>query len=269
MVYQEETLKNVIRSVTRNGRSIILTAILALILVYLFSIIGFLFFRDDFQLEVENMNNNNNDPNNIDIDIKQSKLFSNIDPRLMQSSELSYNFDQLDNVTDEFTFNGPSYNVYEMNKKSFLFRRHIQMHCEQNELSDYCYKMNVNDQYQPTMQIKYVNEHENENLIKKPINEEDETSKERACDSLLMCIITTVNHGLRNGGGIGDVLRSPSSNEPLFVARVIYDLLFFFIVIIIILNLIFGVIIDTFADLRSEKQQKEEILRNTCFICGQ
>lgn len=54
----------------------------------------------------------------------------------------------------------------------------------------------------------------------------------------------------------------------MFVARVIYDLLFFFVVIIIVLNLIFGVIIDTFADLRSEKQQKELILKNTCFICG-
>lgn len=56
--------------------------------------------------------------------------------------------------------------------------------------------------------------------------------------------------------------------EPLFVARVVYDLLFFFIVIIIVLNLIFGVIIDTFADLRSEKQQKELVLKNTCFVCG-
>lgn len=56
--------------------------------------------------------------------------------------------------------------------------------------------------------------------------------------------------------------------EGLFVARVIYDLLFFFIVIIIVLNLIFGVIIDTFADLRSEKQQKEAILKTTCFICS-
>ena len=53
------------------------------------------------------------------------------------------------------------------------------------------------------------------------------------------------------------------------MARVVYDLLFFFIVIIIVLNLIFGVIIDTFADLRSEKQQKELILKNTCFICGE
>lgn len=62
---------------------------------------------------------------------------------------------------------------------------------------------------------------------------------------------------------------SPSLQESLFPARVVYDLLFFFIVIIIVLNLIFGVIIDTFADLRSEKQKKEEILKTTCFICGE
>ncbi|XP_026678470.1 inositol 1,4,5-trisphosphate receptor [Diaphorina citri] len=116
VVYREETLLNVIRSVTRNGRSIILTAVLALILVYMFSIIGYMFFKDDF--------------------------------------------------------------------------------------------------------------------------------------------LVSIDEEIHTG------------SEPLFVARVIYDLLFFFIVIIIVLNLIFGVIIDTFADLRSEKQQKELILKNTCFICG-
>jgi inositol 1,4,5-triphosphate receptor type 1 len=83
-----------------------------------------------------------------------------------------------------------------------------------------------------------------------------------------MCIITTLNQGLRNGGGIGDVLRPPSSTEPFYTLRLIYDMLFFFVVIIIVLNLIFGVIIDTFADLRSEKQNKEEVIKNTCFICG-
>ena len=36
-------------------------------------------------------------------------------------------------------------------------------------------------------------------------------TRERACDSLLMCIVTTLNQGLRNGGGIGDILRAPSS----------------------------------------------------------
>ncbi|TKS73284.1 Inositol 1,4,5-trisphosphate receptor type 2 IP3 receptor isoform 2 [Collichthys lucidus] len=155
LVIREETLLNVIKSVTRNGRSIILTAVLAIFLVYFFSIIGFLFLKDDFRMEVDRL----------------------------------------------------------------------------------------------------------------PAPDEKDGT-ERVCDTLLMCIITVLNQGLRNGGGVGDILRRPSKEEPLFAARVVYDLLFFFVVIIIVLNLIFGVIIDTFADLRSEKQRKEEILKTTCFICG-
>lgn len=53
VIAREETLLNVVRSVTRNGRSILLTAILALVLVYFFSIIGFLFFQEDFVMETE------------------------------------------------------------------------------------------------------------------------------------------------------------------------------------------------------------------------
>ena len=39
-----------------------------------------------------------------------------------------------------------------------------------------------------------------------------DADSERACDTLLMCIVTVLNHGLRNGGGVGDVLRKPSKN---------------------------------------------------------
>uniref|UniRef100_A0A671RHI4 Inositol 1,4,5-trisphosphate receptor n=1 Tax=Sinocyclocheilus anshuiensis TaxID=1608454 RepID=A0A671RHI4_9TELE len=173
LVRREETLLNVMRSVTKNGRSIFLTAVLAIILVYLFSIVGFLFFKDDFLMEVDRL---------------------------------------------------PALSKHE------------------------CLYIFV--------------------CIFIPVEEEDEDGTERVCDTLLMCIITVLNHGLRNGGGIADVLRKLSKEEPMFPARVVYDLLFFFIVIIIVLNLIFGVIIDTFADLRSEKQRKEEILKTTCFICG-
>nr|XP_012148672.1 PREDICTED: inositol 1,4,5-trisphosphate receptor isoform X1 [Megachile rotundata] len=197
VVYREETLLNVIRSVTRNGRSIILTAVLALILVYMFSIIGFMFFKDDFLVTV-------------DEDIVSSYTKGTAETCDASGTEK----------------------------------------CEATEtVSRY---------------IREVNEKDSQAEV---INVGGEL-KERACDSLVMCIVTTLNQGLRNGGGIGDILRAPSSTEPLFVARVVYDLLFFFIVIIIVLNLIFGVIIDTFADLRSEKQQKELILKNTCFICG-
>uniref|UniRef100_A0A8B9CVU1 Inositol 1,4,5-trisphosphate receptor n=1 Tax=Anser brachyrhynchus TaxID=132585 RepID=A0A8B9CVU1_9AVES len=175
LVYREETLLNVIKSVTRNGRSIILTAVLALILVYLFSIIGFLFLKDDFIMEVDRLK----------------------------------------------------------------IRTPVAGTCSGGKIMD-----------------RFTD-------IK-----EEEDGIERTCDTLLMCIVTVLNQGLRNGGGVGDVLRKPSKDEPLFAARVVYDLLFYFIVIIIVLNLIFGVIIDTFADLRSEKQKKEEILKTTCFICG-
>uniref|UniRef100_A0A1A8CDF3 Inositol 1,4,5-trisphosphate receptor n=1 Tax=Nothobranchius kadleci TaxID=1051664 RepID=A0A1A8CDF3_NOTKA len=196
LVYREETLLNVIKSVTRNGRSIVLTAVLALILVYLFSIVGYIFFKDDFILAVDRIPN------------------KTLEHGASMVGEL---------------FSGGA--------------------C-QKESGENCSAEAVVDAsvaVQPSVVIE---------------------DKERTCDSLLMCIVTVLSHGLRSGGGVGDVLRKPSKEEPLFAARVIYDLLFFFMVIIIVLNLIFGVIIDTFADLRSEKQKKEEILKTTCFICG-
>uniref|UniRef100_A0A4W5KAJ3 Inositol 1,4,5-trisphosphate receptor n=1 Tax=Hucho hucho TaxID=62062 RepID=A0A4W5KAJ3_9TELE len=192
LIYREETLFNVIKSVTRNGRSILLTALLALILVYLFSIVGFLCLKNDFIMEVDPL-------------------------------------PQIDSGT------GPS--------ETQILSQDFLNSCSGDGVS--C-----------TAEAGL------------PAEPDEENNSERACDTLLMCIVTVLNHGLRNGGGVGDVLRKPSKNEPLFPARVIYDLLFYFIVIIIVLNLIFGVIIDTFADLRSEKQKKEEVLKTTCFICG-
>lgn len=41
------------------------------------------------------------------------------------------------------------------------------------------------------------------------VAEKDDPVQRRVCESLIMCIITAVNEGLRNGGGIGDVLRKP------------------------------------------------------------
>lgn len=43
-------------------------------------------------------------------------------------------------------------------------------------------------------------------------DEGSEDGIERTCDTLLMCIVTVLNQGLRNGGGVGDVLRRPSKD---------------------------------------------------------
>lgn len=53
MIFRDATLLQVTQSVTRNGKSIMLTMMLALILIYLFSVLGFIFFRDDFLSQIQ------------------------------------------------------------------------------------------------------------------------------------------------------------------------------------------------------------------------
>jgi len=47
-----------------------------------------------------------------------------------------------------------------------------------------------------------------------------------------------------------------------------FDISFWIIIIIIILNVVFGIILDTFGALRDEKMAVEEEIRTKCFICG-
>jgi uncharacterized BrkB/YihY/UPF0761 family membrane protein len=55
-----------------------------------------------------------------------------------------------------------------------------------------------------------------------------------------------VNYGLRSGGGIGDMLSSIRWEDKDSRWRIVYEISFFFLVIVILLNIIFGIIIDTF-----------------------
>lgn len=126
-----------IRSVTRNGRSIIFTAVLALILVYLFSIIGYVFFKDDFLVPV--------------------------DDEIVPSADSESCTDSIDLTLSK-----------------------------QSDDDQSCSATSKNE-----------------------ITDSGGERKERSCDSLVMCIITTLNQGLRNGGGIGDILRAPSSNVSI------------------------------------------------------
>jgi len=88
------------------------------------------------------------------------------------------------------------------------------------------------------------------------------------CENMLMCFIQFVNYGIRSGGGIGDLMSAPNWNEEHAIFRIIYDASFFFIVIIILMNILFGIIIDTFGELRSKANSIQEDIENKCFICG-
>jgi len=94
---------------------------------------------------------------------------------------------------------------------------------------------------------------------------------ERQCSSMLQCYLTTLNWGLRNGGGIGDTLTVESyaaDNRGRYYFRLIFDLSFFLIINITFLNIIFGIIIDTFAELRDQKSMMDEDMKTICYICN-
>jgi hypothetical protein len=50
--------------------------------------------------------------------------------------------------------------------------------------------------------------------------------------------------------------------------RFVYDLSFFIIIIVLLMNLVFGIIIDAFGDMRDQRRETEDDISNKCFICG-
>ena len=71
------------------------------------------------------------------------------------------------------------------------------------------------------------------------------------CDTLVKCFSSTVNFGIRAGGGIGDVIAKPMYGDDVYWTRYVYDFLFFMVINIILMNIFFGIIIDSFAEKRA------------------
>jgi hypothetical protein len=91
---------------------------------------------------------------------------------------------------------------------------------------------------------------------------------EPLCTTLPQCFVLMLYEGLRNGGGIGDVLSKPVFEDYFFFLRVLYDSSFWIICILILLNSFLGIIVDTFGELRQRKQNADADFRSKCFICG-
>ena len=94
--------------------------------------------------------------------------------------------------------------------------------------------------------------------------------KENFCQNLYECTINIFNHGVRSGGGIGDLLepKSYTDHKGLYFLRFISDFLFYIIVVLLLLNMLNGVIVTTFSQIREESSKKEEDQKNRCFICN-
>ena len=89
------------------------------------------------------------------------------------------------------------------------------------------------------------------------------------CNTFSTCFFNSINLGLRLGGGISDALDlSGNPSTDGFYWRFFFDLTFFIFIKLIFLNLIAGIIIDTFSEMRDEMTKRKYHLDNICTICG-
>ena len=93
---------------------------------------------------------------------------------------------------------------------------------------------------------------------------------EFACNTLASCFYFTLNGGLLQGGGVGDVTNVPSlqSSNIAYVRMLIYNVSFFAVVNVVLLGgVVFSLIINKFGELRDKLRNVQEERSNVCFMC--
>lgn len=94
------------------------------------------------------------------------------------------------------------------------------------------------------------------------------------CTSIWKCVLIVLDIGLRKGDigeAMDDIEWKAEQDVPdryFIFYRMLYTFLFYTTVTTILMNIIFGIIIDTFAELREKKDQVESDIEGRCFICG-
>lgn len=84
-------------------------------------------------------------------------------------------------------------------------------------------------------------------------------------------MITAIDRSFKTDGGLGGFMGYPDDKKDdngYFLIRFFFDNVYFIILMIIMINIVAGIIIDTFGSLREELLNYTFDLGNYCFICG-
>ena len=82
------------------------------------------------------------------------------------------------------------------------------------------------------------------------------------CNSMWKSLKLMISYGFRSEEGIGRYMHDTIG------IRIIMDVSFYFVIVVILRNIFFGIIIDTFGELRSIRMDRELDLNGKCFVCG-
>ena len=84
------------------------------------------------------------------------------------------------------------------------------------------------------------------------------------CEDVAACLATAID-AIRQGG-IGTIL-APSHGTDDRILRIVFDTSYFILVSVVLINMVLGIIIDAFAELRKQTEDMDERVNNVCYIC--
>jgi len=87
-------------------------------------------------------------------------------------------------------------------------------------------------------------------------------SFEEENNTMWVSVVLAFNYGIRATEGLGQYMFDTTG------IRLLVDTTIYFVLVVILRNIFFGIIINTFGELRNIKKEREEHASNRCFICG-
>ncbi|XP_076454279.1 inositol 1,4,5-trisphosphate-gated calcium channel ITPR3-like isoform X3 [Babylonia areolata] len=95
-----------------------------------------------------------------------------------------------------------------------------------------------------------------------------DSSNGRHCRTAYECFVTIIHHGFVEGMYTTFEQQLSNLSFEKTMAIVAFDVIFFILITTIGLNIIFGIIVDTFSELRDSKWQIDNDMKSNCFICS-
>lgn len=91
-----------------------------------------------------------------------------------------------------------------------------------------------------------------------------------SCSTVVVCLASIYSNTFTSGGNLGNFIDTVEENEnrDASMKRYILDISYTIIMVWFVFQMISGIIIDTFSNLRKAGEEIENDIKNTCFICG-
>jgi hypothetical protein len=102
-------------------------------------------------------------------------------------------------------------------------------------------------------------------------SQNDDGSYTYFCDTALYCFLFTFDWTFKANAGVGGYLtglEDPDSTTKYTWMRFLFDNTSNIFLVIIMVNIVAGVIIDTFGSLREQEGEKNRDIEDKCFVCG-